>query len=547
MMAPPSKGSLLLKKTALSLVMTLLVLGTLEGGLRLIHFQYEPRQKLLWKPTVAGFVGTQEFYIQTEFAPPGYIWVSQPNTPYTDRYGFRRPELPYQKTPGHYRIAFLGGSTTQGGYRPYPERVARLLNSVAGEPRYEALNVGCSSYSTHQSLIALDRWVLPRKPDLVVVYHGWNDQLVQSDGYSDHEKDALMETAGTGQDGTSWVRRLYIARLAGRLGAWADRSWPRPRVPLARFEANLGAIATKCAEAGVPLRIVVRPESRAYPLPPYETQALAYYERIYHTTHTPDLYQAIHAGYSAAQRRVAESVPGAAAYDAWATVNRLQERKESGEFGPDVDIWQSDAIHLKPLGEELMAQDMAMALVPELKPALEAYVKSAGYWMGLAQEFLREDLPFEAAYSARRAAEADPAQKEAADALRIQAESLFEFARLFEDGRWGGRDNDFESKLRKLGRCLQIRPSDSGVLTQIFRVCLYSGKPERAADLMKAFQPANAQDQYEWLNMMLHSLLAGQRIGEAGPVAGQLLKMNPQHPQARQVLQYLQTHPAGRP
>lgn len=529
----------LLKRILLSAVMTLLVLGGLEGGLRVAGYHHEPRQRLLWKPTVAGFIGTHEFYIQTDFAPPGYIWVSQPNTPYTDRYGFRRPELPVEKTPGQFRVAFLGGSTTQGGYRPYPERVIRLLNAATGGTRYEMLNVGCSSYSTHQSLIALDRWVLPRDPDLVIVYHGWNDQLLSSDGYSDHEKDRLLPAASA--EGSSWAARLKsfrLAQFAGRLAELADRSWPRPRVPLDRFRRNLDRFAATCRARNKPLLLFVRPETSRRPIPDYDPEAFRRYSRLYGTTNTVEIYKAIHADYSAVQREPRE---GAAVFDAWLAVNRISGRQAAGEFGPGVEVWASDGIHLRPLGEELLAQELAPVIAPEAAEAVHRFVSGGRYWSFLAAEFLVEKLPHEAAYCARRAKEADPALAAEMDGLIARAEAEYEFFRLFEDGRWGGADTRFESKLEKLKECLRLQPADHGVVIQIFRTCLYSNRPELAADALAGYQPASPRERYEWLGMKLQSLLAGERLYEAEQVARQLQEINPRDAQVRGLLEQLRS------
>ena len=534
-----SKTGGLVKRLLLAVVMTALVLGLLEGVLRLAGYRHEPRQRLLWKPTVAGFIGTHEFYIQTDFAPPGYIWVSQPNTPYTDRYGFRRPELPLEKTPGQFRVAFLGGSTTQGGYRPYPERVIRLLNAATGGTRYEMLNVGCSSYSTHQSLIALERWVLPRHPDLVIVYHGWNDQILQSDGFSDHEKDALLPAAPAA--GSSWAARLKelrLAQLAGRLAEAADRKWPRPRVPLDRFRRNLDAMAARCRAANVRLLVFVRPETGRRPIPAYDPEAFRYYSEKYKTTNTVDLYKAIHADYAAVQR---EPRDGAGVFDACAAVHRIFERQQAGEFGPGVEVWQSDGVHLRPLGEELLAQELAPAIAPEAADAVKAFVQSGRYWSFLAGEFLGEKLPFEAAYCARRAKAADPALAAEMDSLVVRAEADFEFVRLFEEGRWGGSDPDLESKLAKLKECLRLQPADHGVVIQIFRTCLYSNRPELAADAMAGYRPTAPRERYEWLGMKLQSLLAGERLYEAEQAAAQLLEINPRDAQVRGLLEQLRS------
>jgi len=66
---------------ALATCAPLILLFLLNMGLSFFGYDYTPRQKILWKPMIAGFIGTYEYYIQTEFAPPGYIWKSEKDTP----------------------------------------------------------------------------------------------------------------------------------------------------------------------------------------------------------------------------------------------------------------------------------------------------------------------------------------------------------------------------------------------------------------------------------------------------------------------------------
>ena len=143
-----------LKPYLFSVVITAGFFVLVEGFLYATGFKYTPREKIYWRPMITMFEGTRQRNIETRFDYPGYIWRTIPNTPYTDSRGFRRPEVADEKPPGTVRIAFLGGSTTHGGYRPYPERVVALLNDALGEDRYEALNAACSSYSTEARCFA---------------------------------------------------------------------------------------------------------------------------------------------------------------------------------------------------------------------------------------------------------------------------------------------------------------------------------------------------------------------------------------------------------
>lgn len=528
----------LARKLAFSLVSTLVFFGLIEGGLRIARFDYQPRQRLLWKPTIAGFQGTMEYYIQTEFAPPGYIWLSQPNTPYTDRYGFRLPEIPVERVPGRVRVAFLGGSTTQGGYRPYPERAIRLLNAVAGTNRFEMLNVACSSYSTHQSLIALERWVLPRKPDIAMIYHGWNDQNVQSDGFADSDKDALLQVVPKGSGRLAWLRTLKVTQLLGRMVNAVDRTWPRPRVAPEAFRANLERSVDLCLAANVKPLIMVRPRSHRRPLPKLEPVYLQHYLRVYGTENPDPLYQRIFETYTAIQRDVGGR-PGAGICDAAAFLDDLQDQNGRKAFGDGIEIFRDDAMHLYEFAEQKLAEQVALTLAPEMADAVRAFVESPDYHEFLAREFLAEVQPYEAVHYAKKAAAADPARAAQMDALIQAAQVDFEFVRLFREGRWGGADPDFDSKIRKLKRCLQMRPSDMGVCSQIFRVCMYMNRPDSAAEAMAGFRPATARDRYEWLYFTFQSHVAGRRWGLAEQAARSILEMNPNDENARAFLQSL--------
>ncbi len=542
----PSRTGTVGKKIALALVMPVLVLGLAEGALRVSGFQHTPREKVLWKPTVSGFIGTYEFYIQTELSPPGYIWLSQPNTPYTDRYGFRLPEIPYQKPADKVRVAFLGGSTTHGGYRPYPERAIRIINQAIGTNRYEMLNVACSSYSTHQSVKALDRWVLPRKPDIAFVYHGWNDAFLAVDGHADREKDALLGAGGKARlTMPAFVRNLKLTAFLANMAESAGGPWPRQRVAPADFEANLEAMAAACASNQVRMIVMARPEQRRAdlviePLP--ADSALGQFARAVHQT---DDYATLYARQAAEittrQRSLAERHPHVDLCDGWSTVSNLLERAGRGEFGENVHVFHADNCHLYDFADELLAQEVALSIAPEHAEAIRAYLDSIPYLKGIAEELLRETAPREAAWFAREALAraTDESERAALEAIVRQAEADFEFADLFRTGRWGGTDQDFDSKIRKLTRCLELRPDDYGVMTQIYRVCIYMNRLEVAAPALARFSPRTPQQRYEWLQFTMESHLQGKRWGPARRAAEQLAQMNPQHPVAQSVLQQI--------
>ena len=520
----------------------LVVLGVVELGLRALDFRHALRERILWKPAIGGFRGTYEFLIATEFTPPGYLWRTWPNTEFSDRHGFRLPELPIQKKPGKVRIAFLGGSTTHGGFRPYPERAIRLLNNALGEDRYEALNVACSSYSTHQSLMALERWVWPYQPDAVFVYHGWNDVVVAGDGYSDREKDAWMGAGGQPRVPVLDLFRNF--RLAGGIG-WVletlDRGWPRQRVSFAEFERNLDAMARQCAERGVPMYLMIRPEQPAEHFVKNAIDALAVQvaRRDFGTTNAYAVYRAQAERVAAIQRAVAQRHPVVTACDGRQWVFDIVARRDRGEFGERIPIFFEDNCHLFEFADELLAHRVAEALAPQHAEALHRFIDSLVYEYAIAGELIAEESPREALWFIRRALARQPVPDDESLLRELEQKALdrVEFADLFREGRWGGPAGDFETKLAKLLRCAELRPQDFGVMLQLYRLCMYMEQPGLAANVIGYFSAQGEYESYKWNEFNLESHYYAGRLEEALPFARTLLTLQPDHPMALETIQ----------
>ena len=522
-------------KLILSVLVPLALLVSAEMALRLAGFQYAARMKVLWTPTIAGYDGTFEYRLPTLLDPPGYVWRSQPNTAYTDEYGFRLPALSKEKKPGQIRIAFLGGSTTQGQRHPFAERAIRILNAALITDRYEALNMGCSSYSSHQSLVALTRWVFDRDPDIVCVYHGWNDWTYADDGYGDPEKDAF---AGVALSAGSWKKLLLsrsrLAQAVARCFDALDFSWPRPRISPNQFEQNLRAMARLCASRGLNLVVFSRP-----PLDPDHPQTLSGHARrhldAYGAETDVEAQRLLHEDCVGIQRRIAQSEPNVRLFDASAVVADIRMRWLSGEFGPGTQIFQPDGMHLRPLGEQLLAEQVALSLAPEQSFAVRRYLAGPEYSLDVARIMLDELMPREATYFLAKVLAQDPGHADA-QALRELASDQLEFADLFWQGCWGGSDKVFESKLAKLKRCLEIRPGDFGVCMQMVFVCFEMGRPDDAADAIAGFIPSNPADHYRWAWYTFQSHLAARRLPEAISSARLCLQLDPSDADAREFL-----------
>lgn len=128
--------------------------------------------------------GTDFDIVKTDFAPHRYLgFYPAPNVVNGDNrhnaLGFRGDEIEIPKPDGTYRILTLGGSTTYGTsvldyHNAYPYQLQQYLREQ-GYENVEVINGGASDYTSYESLINLQFRGLELEPDLVLIYHGFND------------------------------------------------------------------------------------------------------------------------------------------------------------------------------------------------------------------------------------------------------------------------------------------------------------------------------------------------------------------------------------
>ena len=94
------------------------------------------------------------------------------------------PPVGLEKSADTYRVIVLGGSTVmgQGAPRPSQNIVGMLRKSVherglrgTNDRRIEFINAGVDDYNSTQEYLYLVSDLLRFKPDMVIVYDGWND------------------------------------------------------------------------------------------------------------------------------------------------------------------------------------------------------------------------------------------------------------------------------------------------------------------------------------------------------------------------------------
>lgn len=99
--------------------------------------------------------------------------------------GFRGEEFPLEKQPGELRIACLGASTTfcaeaSSDEQTWPAKLQADLSARYPDRLIRVINAGIPGYCIEHSAENLRRRVLPLQPDLVILYHAYNDIIDDS-------------------------------------------------------------------------------------------------------------------------------------------------------------------------------------------------------------------------------------------------------------------------------------------------------------------------------------------------------------------------------
>jgi hypothetical protein len=256
-------------------------------------------------------------------------WVIRPNLRSrffrTNALGFRGPETTVQKPDGRFRIVVLGGSSAWGfgctaDERTIPGHLEVLLRAKYPDCDIEVVNAGQIGFTSTQELIYYHRIIAPLKPDLVLLFDGYNDVLadlmnptsgwpLHADLLESRYQDSIRSPQ-LGRAFSAFVRQsrfldLSIRKLSELL-APATRSPATPVVPAeetaASYLRNVVALSRLAAPITVWIALQPVPAFTRKPLAPEEARivdrkgkAILRYKQRIETT-----YRAIESGLRAA-------------------------------------------------------------------------------------------------------------------------------------------------------------------------------------------------------------------------------------------------------
>jgi hypothetical protein len=138
----------------------------------------------------------------------------------TDEHGFSAdvddPPVTLEKPTDVYRVIILGGSTVMGDGSPRPsQNLVGMMRAAARDRgmtttdgrRVEFINAGVDGYNSAQEYLYFVSDLVRLKPDLVIVYDGWNDSYMWNDSYIMKNKSPFR--TGSHQEGTRRIKQSF--------------------------------------------------------------------------------------------------------------------------------------------------------------------------------------------------------------------------------------------------------------------------------------------------------------------------------------------------
>ena len=281
--------------------------------------------------------------------------------------GFRGADWELERSPGTRRIAVLGGSTAFGkaatrDARTFSGALEQQLDRVRAT---EVLNAGGIGFDSNQERIVLATELLDYRPDLVILFDGWNDFFnggQRREGRPlEHPHFTELETA-LAEGRRPWRGLLrqsaFFRALERRWPGWMlafdvseppDRSFGRFRhepEAVAQYARNLERMVRLARAYGVASLVVPQPEifDRKEP-----TEFEQYKREQLEADGYADYARAHWGDYVEAARRVA--LAEGAAYLA---IQSIFDDLEGDVF--------TDPVHLTDLGHARVAQVLAPAV-----------------------------------------------------------------------------------------------------------------------------------------------------------------------------------------
>lgn len=297
--------------------------------------------------------------------------------------GLRGLEIEAEKKPGQFRILAMGGSTTfghkVGSEETWPFCLEKKLRKKCGN-KVEVLNGGISGWGMEQILLSLRHRRLDElRPDLVLVYSGWNDPRKDNGLVKQYEAKARSSPKKNFWHNIAFVK--YIDKKLSKLNAdnpeiqgdgtaWMEQNRKFCNIRLEGIPPVVDGLAALSRDKGVPIVFVSLTGLAQLP-PPAESRPdlrERYKELLTHNwpedMEMDDLYAMAREEYLSATSATRESTArnGLILLDVATTV--LAGINKHGSDSRDarwIELFR-DRAHLEPPGNEAIADALVQLL-----------------------------------------------------------------------------------------------------------------------------------------------------------------------------------------
>jgi lysophospholipase L1-like esterase len=151
--------------------------------------------------------------------------------------GYRGREVSRDKPPDVIRILCLGGSSTYGvtassDTTTWPARLQRYLGEALSSRSFEVVNGGVPGYTSFESMIDLAIRGVELRPDIVIIYHGFND--LRAATWPDVQPDNTHFRKAWDLNKSSLVSALELSQTF-LLARWYATDYRNTEVALSRY------------------------------------------------------------------------------------------------------------------------------------------------------------------------------------------------------------------------------------------------------------------------------------------------------------------------
>lgn len=284
------------------------------------------------------------------------LWQPVAGSPFTGPRGLRKPEPEWVSDNDEaFTVLIVGDSCSFLGKAPYPARLTELLQAQSKQRTIRIYNASCPGYSSAQGVLRLHQFQ-DLRPDLVIVYFGWNDHWRSLNGCTDRE---LFERNQLIARTQSILSNFHFYWMIYSLAASHSTQPAKPpvtanaeapvRVPLSDYSDNLKAIVEQAASwNGRALFLTAPTNFERDKMPEWATNFFGQFYQM-----SPEQVAAIptlHHQYNQRVREVAQSSTHASVCDLESTLNG------------NATCFRTDCIHLTEEGHRQVAELVAQRI-----------------------------------------------------------------------------------------------------------------------------------------------------------------------------------------